>query len=629
MADARPSTAAGISKRWTPPAAPAVRTPKPGDADFDWSTYDTYARYHADPVTLAKDALGHSDRFDAGVQADADTRLAGMYADDKAHPVKIPPPSLRQMTDMAVGVGTLGFAPAIKRQFEDGNYGTAAALSAAELGKDIVVPELGLLSAGSYALEGLRKMLAPEADESRLGGAVEAGLSALGVHGAGKAVAKADRFGTRAYQQAGDAFSDMARARHFGRQMLKDGEADLATATDMVGESPFARTGKAARSGADMGPATDPNRAMDAIRESIDSGFSPETAIKLEAGGGKYGKASKSALSRLFNVGKGRAAAQSTGLADNVAPTVAPSALAQRANRNARAGANLPPGIRMGAEIAQDAEGAQIADAMNTRPTFTGPGRSEFPQQSAWPGQVDSILERPSPEAAARTLTRPAGGWPSPGPVPPVAEPTSLSSIRSLLGGSGDAVPTELMQDAVGPLPSAAVQQLDDAIARGTAGDRTSSLVALRNRLLGLTKHDPISGRDIPIGEEPLRGVDLSKVARISQQVPRANASAAVPVVDGPTTDPESLAALLKLTAPEWSDAHGLSNVGDIAPPWRRAAEDDVIRDGMGTSYNKWAQSIDDIIQGARDAGSDELARQPQSNPNGNTRRFSSKGTKK
>lgn len=601
MADARPSTAAGISKRWTPPAAPAVRTPKPGDADFDWSTYDTYARYHADPVTLAKDALGHSDRFDAGVQADADTRLAGMYADDRAHPVHVPPPSLRQMTDMAVGVGTLGFAPAIKRQFEDGNYGTAAALSAAELGKDIVVPELGLLSAGSYALEGLRKMLAPEADESRLGGAVEAGLSALGVHGAGKAIAKADRFGTRAYQQAGDAFSDMARARHYGRQMLKDGEADLATATDMVGESPFARTGKAARSGADMGPATDPNRAMDAIRESIDSGFSPETAIKLEAGGGKYGKASKSALSRLFNVGKGRAAAQvSMGLADNAAPTAAPATAVGRTGT---------------------APASEIADAVNNRPTFAREGYSEFPQQSPWPGQVEPILERPSPAAAARTLTRPAGGWPSPGSVSPVAEPTSLSSIRSLLGGSGDAVPTELMQDTAGPLPSAAVQQLDDAIARGTAGDRTSSLVALRNRLLGVTKHDPISGRDIPIGEEPLRGVDLSRVARTSQSVPRAS--------EGPTTDPDSLAALLRMTAPEWSDAHGLSNVGDIAPPWRRAVEDDVIRDGMGTSYNKWAQSIDDIIQGARDAGSDELARQPQSNPNGNTRRFSSKGTKK
>jgi hypothetical protein len=155
------------------------RTPKPGDANFDWSTYAQFASDpNNDPVARAKGTLAHADAFEQDYLKEAAPKFHAM----EAAPRPDVPVSLKQITDTALAAGTLGTWPAAEMQHKLGNDGTSMALGLAGIipaymgGAAAAIPE-----SAAFALSGARKLLNPEAGESRVGGAFEAGLGALGL----------------------------------------------------------------------------------------------------------------------------------------------------------------------------------------------------------------------------------------------------------------------------------------------------------------------------------------------------------------------------------------------------------------------------------------------------------------
>lgn len=126
---------------------------QPGDPGFDWSKYAEFRKGN-DPLAEAQAFLADPRRSMAPVPTSSDIESAKRNTTVAQEPM-----SLRGLTDIgenaALPLGLAGMVP--------------SPLSPVLLGSSAALAGLG----------GLRKLINPQADESRIGGAVQAGLSAL------------------------------------------------------------------------------------------------------------------------------------------------------------------------------------------------------------------------------------------------------------------------------------------------------------------------------------------------------------------------------------------------------------------------------------------------------------------
>lgn len=239
----------------------STRIPQPGDPDFDWSQYNTYKKQAGDPVAEAKAFLAQDDPTVGPAPDNSD-----LAPDEYAHM------SPARYATTALSGEWMG-----NRLTEGGHPYLGYASDIANYSRNPI----------GVGLSGLRRLINPDADESRVGGAID---TAFGVTGAAPGL-------------LGKGWQALKGLR--GGEAAAEGASALPEAW-----KPFVRPAEGAERASTEIPyashqvAQNPNQVLEVARDVVNESGDPLEKV-LRGRGGKTGqsKPSVDALMQLANSG--------------------------------------------------------------------------------------------------------------------------------------------------------------------------------------------------------------------------------------------------------------------------------------------------------------------------------------